>query len=625
MSDRPKLKFLMAVWGADYIEAFCDVSLASYLAPGNLPHLATETDLEILIMTSEASLPSFETQPLFHRLRALCPVRFCVIDDLIATGIYGVTLTLAFARGIHDSGAAQTDTTFLFMNADFVLAEGALATMLARLKAGQRCILAPSLRARSEAVLPILRDRIDPSTGTLAMPAREMVRLALDHLHATVIGKTVTQGLVTSSTHNQIYWQVDGDTLLVRHYLIFMLAIRPEVPLGTVNSYCDYGFVPEMVPSGAISVLDDSDDFLMLELQATAQERGFIRCGTTTPVQIAHELAGWTTAEHRRIAEMDIVYHAADLPAALPAARRGLAAFMTGVRATLDPRAPLNHVNHPYWIGGVETWCVRKGGRGNIALPAELATVAPTGRARLTPWGALGPLLRLGRRLLGTPSQQGLWRSNWANLRLGRTALKWASTAGKPRLLAGPSESFLLSQASLDGGTPPIDLDVLIAPPDGDDGRQFDDVLMHVPQAAVPKIRAAVTAAGRKLRPGGRIIVFVGNADMAPSTGDLSAALADHLDEVLPSAWLDWSIEARFVGGRWRSFLTLCERGLFRYMVPRRAVQIPGSLAAIAAWSGVGAFFVINNLRSRGGTVACPPGCTSALILFRRRGETAGP
>jgi len=314
MVERRRVRFLTVIWGARYVEEFCLVTLPSFLAPGNLPHLAAATDLEVLIMTSAASIPAFETQSLFRRLQATCPVRFILIDDLITNGLYGVTLTLAYARGIRDSGEAQTETDFVFMNSDFVLADGSLATLLGMLRAGHRCVLAPSLRARSEKVLPLLQERLDVATGQLAMSPREMVGLALANLHPTVVGKTVSQNFVTCSTHNQVYWQVDRDTLLARHYLIFMLAIRPERPLGAINSYCDYGFVPEMVPSGAMTVLGDSDGFFMLEMQATDHEKHFLRCGSKTIAEIAAELSNWTTAEHRRVAEFEIVFHSGDCP-----------------------------------------------------------------------------------------------------------------------------------------------------------------------------------------------------------------------------------------------------------------------------------------------------------------------
>jgi len=48
------------------------------------------------------------------------------IDDLIAPAVYGVTLTLAYMRGVADSGDRMVDTHFVFLNSDFVLADGSL-------------------------------------------------------------------------------------------------------------------------------------------------------------------------------------------------------------------------------------------------------------------------------------------------------------------------------------------------------------------------------------------------------------------------------------------------------------------------------------------------------------------
>src|SRR4051794_30387325 len=111
-----KIKFLTVIWGDRYIEEFAQVSLPSYLAEGNLPALAQDSDIEVLVLTAENSRRKFDEEPAFRRLGAICPVRFIYIDDLITTGVYGVTLTLAYARGIMDSGAAQTETHFIFMN-----------------------------------------------------------------------------------------------------------------------------------------------------------------------------------------------------------------------------------------------------------------------------------------------------------------------------------------------------------------------------------------------------------------------------------------------------------------------------------------------------------------------------
>ena len=265
MGERLKTKFLTVIWGARYIKEFAGVSLPSYLAPGNLPYVAQETDLEVLVMTAKSSLQNFDKEPILEQLKSICPVRFIFIDDLITTGVYGVTLTLAYARAIADSGPDQAKTHFIFMNSDFVLADGSLRTLVHKLKEGHRCVMAPSFRACSETTIPALIDAVDQANGALTMAPRDMVKLAFANLHPTVTGKTVTQGFITCSTHNQIYWQVDENTMLARYHLIFMLAIKPEVPIGPVSSYCDYGFVPELIPSRHFTVLADSDEFFMLE------------------------------------------------------------------------------------------------------------------------------------------------------------------------------------------------------------------------------------------------------------------------------------------------------------------------------------------------------------------------
>ena len=359
MNERLKVKFLTVIWGARYIEEFSRVSLPSYLAPGNLPFVARETNLEIVIMTSKDSLKTFAEMQIFERLKAVCPVRFIFIDDLITTGVYGVTLTLAYARGIRDSGAEQTNTHFIFMNSDFVLADGSLATVVRRLKEGQRCIMAPSLRASSETALPVLYNAVDQSIGTLTRAPRELVKLAFDNLHPTVIAKTVTQDFISCITHNQIYWQVDENTLLGRYHLIFMLAIKPEVPLAPVNSYCDYGFVPEMIPSGQFSVLSDLDEFFMLELQSREQEGFMLRSGTLSPGEIAEELLMWVTGEHRKFAEHDIVFHSDDLPPALQGVRSKAAAFVAELHGLMG-HEHLTHVRHAYWTSGVQAWAMLK-------------------------------------------------------------------------------------------------------------------------------------------------------------------------------------------------------------------------------------------------------------------------
>jgi len=637
MAERLRVRFLTVIWGARYVQEFARVSVPSYLTPGNLPFVASETDLEILILTSKDSQSTFDEEPAFARLRELCPVRYILIDDLITTGVYGVTLTLAYARGIRDSGERQTDTHFIFMNSDFILAEGSLKTLIGKFGEGDRCIMAPSLRATSEAVLPKLADLV-AEDGTLSMQPRDMVRLAFDNLHPTVVAKTVTQEFITCHTHNQIYWQVDDSTLLARYHLIFMLAIKPEVPMEPVNSYCDYGFVPELVPSGQFSILDDSDTFFMLELQPAQQEANLLACGKWDQARVAANLSVWTTREHRRFADIDVIFHSSDVPSTLDAARVQFAAFMSELHRVLR-QPPVDHVGHYYWVSGVQAWLslMSADGLETPPLPPELDMAQRTGNWLLR---GVHKLIDLAwksnatqgggvHRILDAP----LWHYRWLDALLVR---RWVSVIGR----RSPGRNLLICDrtSSLRQSLPQlVPCDVLVGVDalaagrvewptsnDAGDGR-YDNLILHVHRARVRQTRKVIEHAEAHVKPDGTIAIYIDHPNGELEGGDFSSELPQYVDEVLPTSWLGQHLEATFTGGRQKRRLRRAERLLARYFRPISTRKLPHMIAAFALWPGVAMLTAINNFRCRHLSSICPPCCSSALLVLTRLPGGARP
>lgn len=369
---RPKTKFLTTVWGEAYIARFASLSLPSFLAPGNLPALAAATELEIVIMTRHKDIAYFEEHSTFQQLRAICPVRFVEIDDLITTTVYGVTLTLAYARPIIACGDDMVNTHFVFMNADFVLADGSLRSLSEHILAGRSIVLGPSFRATAEEVEPLLESAVNTTTGLLSIPPRRMAKLSLQHPHATTVAKMQNQGLCHSTHPNQFFWRIDDQTLLARYYLIFMLCLKPERVIHSINSYCDYAFIPEMCPSGDEVVMEDSDAFFMLELQQKMQEKEMLRLGQQSETDIANSLQYWTTAEHRRTSGYNIVFHAGEIPAEIETAKTEAQAFIKRINNKLG--RPARHSGHKYWVRGVEAWSTYRNAQNLSSIPPELAT-----------------------------------------------------------------------------------------------------------------------------------------------------------------------------------------------------------------------------------------------------------
>ncbi len=630
MVDKVKAKFITAIWGARYIEEFTRVSLPSYLAPGNLPILAEEVDLEILVMTTRESRPAFEREPAFAALGSLCAVRFIYIDDLIACGIYGVTLTLAYARGIRDSGADQIDTWFIFMNSDFVLADGSLKTLADRMRGEERCIMAPSLRGQAEKIVPQLRKRVDQEHHTLLMKSREMVALTFANLHPTVIAKTVTQNFVQATIHNQIYWQVDETTLLGRYHLIFMMAIRPEVPMTQVNSYCDYGFVPELVPSGRFSILNDSDAFYMLELQPTDQEREMLVWGGHSPAHIAADLSKWTTREHRLFANIDVVFHADDLPPDLPGHRAALGRFMDRVQAQMSS-SPRDHARHFYWTSGVQAWLtLRPHGH---ELPDELekctAPVRPDRSAPTRPSRAASifqiyqALLRTGQRWRGQFPEVAVWHHRWVDSRL---VFDWAREVGggkgRRALLVHPANSSLPGALGRLVPMDAMEIDKVIqSPPQL--GTMYDDILLHVDRIDARSAAALLAAVQTLIKPGGSIALYIEHPGGEYDPSRFSFELAQYIEVVFQPEWMSYVISARFVGGRAKRVLRQIEAACMNRLWPGRFRDLPTFVVALITWPAVAMLTAANNLRLRAAGETVPIFCTSAMVtLTRYRGRS---
>ena len=141
----------------------------------------------------------------------------------------------------------------------------------------------------------------------------------------------------------------------------------------------DYGFLTEICPKGRFCVLNDSDEYLMLELQARDSEshllqvsprsRSLKRHLSRLATAIGRQTATWSTSEHRRSARNTIYYHANELPLDLKERVKPFESFVDGILDRLPP--PLSHVGHFQWLPAVRIYreeMARAGSSANISL-----------------------------------------------------------------------------------------------------------------------------------------------------------------------------------------------------------------------------------------------------------------
>lgn len=366
-------QLVLPVWGARHIDRFLDVVLPTLLSPGNIPAVAAGEGVVCRFMTREQDVHLFERAPGVKRLKEFATVDYCLIDDLMAPDVIPVTLTLTLHRGVAAGVKAGTPRSFLLINSDFALSDGSIKTAFAALANGGRLLLAPSLRVDEESVRPLLRAHQGPG-GAITMDGRQMVRLALDHLHPTVLASRMDQSWLSCRQTHQMHWRLSHDTLVARGHCLFVLGVRTDEAPPPASAFCDYGMGPLMVGDGEPVVMGHSDDFLALEVAPHAYESALVAMGPPSLDAVAAKLQEWTTAFHRAQGDHLLVFTAQG-PARFQPDPRPTAEILQRVREKLGQ--PLSPVGHPYWRGGVDGWRRSREEAGVAGLPAELAPIPP--------------------------------------------------------------------------------------------------------------------------------------------------------------------------------------------------------------------------------------------------------
>jgi O-methyltransferase len=335
-------------WGERYVDVLLTFTLPALLAPGNLPHVASEVPCELVVLTQRRYFSQFDRHPAIARIRELCPVRLVRLDDLIVSkDKYGMTLTYALHRAFSDLGPQMTEHWQIFLNADFILADGCLRTVIGYLGRGERIVASPSYCTIAEEVVPELRKHLDPATSALCISHRELAWLILQHRHTVIRGKTANQTAFHMRYADQFYWSVDDRTLLGYQMPVSIVGLWPQRHVAQPNSYWDFGLIWEYCPQADVCVIGDSDEFTMLELRDDSVAQDQIALGPLNKAEIAQRMVTWVTPYQQHFLEFPLTLHGGDLPPGIDDARGKLRSFVDEVISNAPPLP--SHINHSQW------------------------------------------------------------------------------------------------------------------------------------------------------------------------------------------------------------------------------------------------------------------------------------
>lgn len=304
-----KIHFITAVWGDSYTDLFLNVALPNQLSPGNLPsfyHSSGKGSIyKIYTMFEDAE--KIKKSPVFAELSGAMSTEIVLIDDLNVK-IKHNALSECHKRAI---GAADNDGAALaFLSPDSIWSDGTFANLLEIVATGKRVVMVAGIRVVKETFVPTLLQQFrSKSDFSISISSRELVKIALDHLHP------VTKSLFWNSKEfsgwpSHLYWDVNQEGLLARCFHLHPLVVNPSRRGLSFSSTIDADYFSLACPDlNDLYVVVDSDEMVCCEISSLAQSAGTIAPNGSSVIQVARWARHQTNQHHREFVRHRIRFH----------------------------------------------------------------------------------------------------------------------------------------------------------------------------------------------------------------------------------------------------------------------------------------------------------------------------
>ena len=308
-----RFQFIAVVWGTAFTEAFLEFCLPSQLTPNNLPHFAKFSKAIYRIYTRTSDAKIIKNSESYKRLRTLMPVEIAVISGISRVGKYK-SMSECHAHSIRTS--SDEDISFVFICPDVVWADGAFARLLEIAHSGKRLVAVFTPRLIKENFLPALSKRSKEHRGFDAIKPRELVRMAMEHLHPEVTSMIWNSGKPSSTLFTGLFWSFPQG-LLARQFHLFPLMVKPvdrtTVPVISLDADYTLNACPDLED---IYVVCDSDELCGVDFTSVSDAISILQSCSGDVIRESAHWAGLHTHQiHREFVKYKILFHADELPA----------------------------------------------------------------------------------------------------------------------------------------------------------------------------------------------------------------------------------------------------------------------------------------------------------------------
>lgn len=279
------LQIVMPVWGRYFRRLLQEFVLPSHLSDNNLPAIHKDIDVTYRLYTTEPDYKALteEAPRLLVRLGEFARIEMVRLPDEVSFEYEENAQETPTKKNIRamdrfdhtkfnlqsfcyfDSIEKQGhigDTAFVIATADVVYSDGTFPAIVELLERGKRAVHIAVFDMLDEPAAAAIRERhASADQLTVTLPARELVRLALDHLHPSAAGALIDSPRFPSWKHN-LLWRVGTEGLVMHWFSLHPLVLAPlRREAMKLNEQIDGGYVFTIVDDlETIHVVEDSDE-----------------------------------------------------------------------------------------------------------------------------------------------------------------------------------------------------------------------------------------------------------------------------------------------------------------------------------------------------------------------------
>jgi hypothetical protein len=277
--------FTVIFWGEVYRRYFLDLLLASLLSPNNIPALNPARKSKFLIVTTRADWDALQSEPLFQQMMWYVePVWF---EMPFPRGDEPKMLVMSKGHKLVSMKAFDDRAYGVFVTPDLVLSDGSVAAMARLAEAGKKVVLSVAIRYAQEALLEEMERGGYLKPGQpLVLPARDLMRMALQHLHTETLRYEFDAPYFTDYPISVYWWVPNGNGMIIHSFswapLVVDYGAIHDHDTSTFEEWTlDGDYIYRNFPSpNDVHVITDSDEIVLVSF-TSEKDLHFELCGSS--------------------------------------------------------------------------------------------------------------------------------------------------------------------------------------------------------------------------------------------------------------------------------------------------------------------------------------------------------